>query len=102
MDVETVSGLSLTYSLQQRFRDEMGRGVPRLIITPATSAQEKLTQIQQTLNYLTDLVRAEQQLQEVYSQALEVIRKAKDPDDAAARPAGTPPTRADSSARSTN
>jgi hypothetical protein len=100
MDVETVSGLSLTYNLQQRFREDMGRGVPRLIITPATTAQDKLTQIQQTLFYLTNLVRAEQQLQEVYSQALEIIRKAKDPKSGAR---GPDTTRADSSAaRSTS
>jgi hypothetical protein len=76
MDVETVSALSLTYSLQDRFSVDSRAGIPRFVILPTTTPQEKMAQVQQTLAYLTNLVRSEQQLQAVYTQALEVTHKA--------------------------
>jgi hypothetical protein len=73
INVGTVSALSLTYDLQQRFRDQMQRGLPRVIITASTTEGEKLSKIQETLVYLNELVRSEQELQSVYVEGLKVI-----------------------------
>ena len=73
MDVHTVSRLSLMYSLQQRFRDQTTLGRPELFVTAATTPEQQLEQMQHALMYLTDVVRAEQDLHAVYLLALEEI-----------------------------
>ena len=73
MDVSTVSRLSRMYSLQQRFRDQTTIGRPELFVTEAATPEQRLQQMQQALRYLTDVVRAEQELRGVYLLALEEI-----------------------------
>jgi hypothetical protein len=75
IDVETVSDLSLTYSMQQRFRDEMLTGLPRLIPGAGAEASE----MQQAVAYLTNLATAEKELREVYVNALQSIARAIGP-----------------------
>lgn len=73
IDVQTVSALSLTYSLQQRFREDSRALLPRLLVTETTSEAEKLVQIRQALAYLNAIMRSEQELHGVYLQALQQI-----------------------------
>lgn len=72
MDVTTVSFLSRMYSMQQHFRDQTTRR-PELFVTNATTTDQKLEQMQHALIYLTDVVRAEQELRDVYLLALDEI-----------------------------
>lgn len=73
MDVNTVSRLSRMYSMQQRFRDQTTVGRPELFVTDALTDAQQLEQMEQALRYLTDVVRAEQDLRAVYLLALEEI-----------------------------
>ena len=76
IDVETVSALSLTYSMQQRFREEVRAGLPRLLPGADANARE----MQHAIAYLTEMGRSEDELRGVYLQALEVITQATGPD----------------------
>jgi hypothetical protein len=89
IDVETVSALSLTYSIQQRFRDEMRSGLPRLVVTDEMREGAMLEQMQQAVAYLNEMVQSEQDLRAVYGQALQIIEEARrmDPNPAATRSA---------------
>ena len=73
IDVNTVSHLSRIYSMQQQFRDKTTLGRPELFVTNATTPEQQLEQMQHALMYLTDVVRAEQDLLGVYQLALEEI-----------------------------
>jgi hypothetical protein len=84
IDVETVSALSLTYSMQQRFREEVRAGLPRLLPSGDADARE----MQQAIAYLTEMGRSEDELRGVYLQALEVITQAIGADTTRADTAG--------------
>jgi hypothetical protein len=77
MEMTTVSALSLTYSMQDRYMAGASEGGPRLLLLPGTTSREQLAQAQQALTYLTELVRSEQRLQAVYNEAIEVAEVAK-------------------------
>lgn len=71
MDYETVSALSMTYTLQARFK-ELGREqAPGFAGGARPRADEVLST---TLRYLTDVTDGEEELQTVYAQALQIIR----------------------------
>ena len=78
IDVETVSALSLTYSMQQEFYDGTRAGPPRFAVATASTSAEKLAEIQQILAHLGEVVRNEQELQAVYTNALQIIQAAID------------------------
>jgi hypothetical protein len=73
IDMETVSALSLTYSLQQRYREESRAGLPRMLATPGTTVAERLEQMQQAVAYLNLIIRSELELHGVFEQALQQI-----------------------------
>jgi len=73
IDVETVSALSLTYSIQQRFVDDGRVSYQRLAGSEAPAGAESRAMVSTTSTYLSDLVTAEQQLRGVYEQALQII-----------------------------
>ncbi len=77
MDFETVSALSLTYSLQQRFREQASSTVPELIRAgPAFDADIREV-VRYTVDYLTEVTTGEEDLRTVYEQALTVVRAAR-------------------------
>ena len=78
MEVKTVSGLSMTYSEQDRFMTVTGEGIPRLLLLPGATPREKIVQAQQALTYLNDLVRSEQRLQAIYNEAIYSTELAKE------------------------
>jgi hypothetical protein len=73
IDVETVSALSLTYSIQERFREDTRASLPRITVGETDQA-EFTRQVQRTHAYLNELITAEQELRGVYKQAMESIR----------------------------
>jgi hypothetical protein len=75
MDFETVYALSVTYSSQDRFREELRAGAPRLV--PGVDAG--LPEMQQAVGYLTEMTRSEQDLHAVYFQALKALELAIGP-----------------------
>ena len=74
IDVETVSALSLTYSIQERFREHARSALPRISIAGELPPDEMERTVYQTYAYLNDLVAGEQELRGVYEQAIEMIR----------------------------
>jgi hypothetical protein len=75
IDVETVAALSWTYSNQERFREELRVGAPRMV--PGAGAN--LTEVQQAVAYLTEMTRSEQELHGYYVEALETLARAIGP-----------------------
>ncbi|HSR41107.1 MAG TPA: hypothetical protein VLL48_03020 [Longimicrobiales bacterium] len=72
MGYETVSALSLTYSLQERFEEFSRTRLPRL--NPLTGSDAELqVAIRQALNYVQELSQREQELIGIYQQALHLI-----------------------------
>lgn len=74
MDFEVVQALSLTYSLQERFREESRADLPELSSSGSATTGPAEVRIQSVRNYLEELVQDEQQLRGVYAEALAVIR----------------------------
>jgi hypothetical protein len=70
MDYETVSALSMTYTLQSRF-NELGRDQAPVLTGDTRLHQDEV--LAATLRYLTDVTGEEEQLQTVYAQALQTI-----------------------------
>jgi hypothetical protein len=68
IDVNTVNALSLTYSHQERFREESRLALPR--ITVAATGAELAAQVRVAAAYLNELVRSELELRGVYREAL--------------------------------
>ncbi len=77
MHFETVSALSLTYSLQQRFRDQVGSTLPELIRLGPSITTDVRDVVRYTVDYLTEVTSGEEDLKTVYEQALEVVRAAR-------------------------
>ncbi|NIU34440.1 MAG: hypothetical protein GWM92_00975 [Gemmatimonadetes bacterium] len=73
MGYETVSALSLTYSLQERFEDFSRTRLPRLNPVGTGSEGELRVAIRQALNYVQELSQREQELIGIYQQALHLI-----------------------------
>ncbi|HEY0674196.1 MAG TPA: hypothetical protein VGD27_18115 [Longimicrobiales bacterium] len=74
IDVETVSALSLTYSIQERFRENARASLPRVAIAGDLPPTEFTRMVHDTHAYLNELVAGEQELRGVYKQAIEIIR----------------------------
>jgi len=75
MDVQIVSALSLTYSIQERFAAESRAQRPRLA-TGADLPEALLNdRIHEAHDYMVTLTRGESELLTVFSQALELIRE---------------------------
>lgn len=73
MGFETVSALSLTYSLQERFEEFSRSRLPRLNPLATGSEAELQVAIRQALSYLQTLSQREQELIGIYAQALQII-----------------------------
>lgn len=75
MDVELVSDLSLTYSIQERFTGGNDRDRPRTVDIESLSGRGKREQLRAAYDYMADLTRGETDLLTVYGQALQLIRE---------------------------
>ena len=73
IDVEIVSALSLTYSIQQRFVDDNRAQLPRPLAHGASAPEQSRSALEETYAYLNQLVVAEQELRGVYEQALKIL-----------------------------
>lgn len=74
MDYETVSALSLTYTQQARFREDVRNGLPEALRTGNVRHEDVPSAVHSVNVFLQELTRNEQQLQAVYAQAASVIR----------------------------
>ncbi|MGD8320362.1 MAG: hypothetical protein PVJ02_07910 [Gemmatimonadota bacterium] len=75
MDVEMVSALSLTYSIQDRFAVGSGRDRPRLSERDGLPERVWREQLREAYDYMTATTRGETELLTVYDQALALIRQ---------------------------
>jgi hypothetical protein len=75
MDVEIVSALSLTYSIQERFAAETRSMRPRLTAVEDLSDAALHQQIHEAYSYTLTLTQGESELLTVFGQALELIRE---------------------------
>ena len=74
MDYQAVSALSLTYSIQNRFQELHNAGLGELLRAANLSGENMSATIYAASRYMSDVTRAENELQVVYQQALELIR----------------------------
>ncbi len=91
MDVETVSALSLTYSIQDRFIATSGRDRPHLLNADDMTRTALHEGMHEAYDYMTVLTRGEAELLTVYGEALALIqdrrfRNAAGTDDTTASP----------------
>jgi hypothetical protein len=75
IDVETVWGLSLTYSRQQRFVEELRAALPSAADLQAGSRDETQKAIQAAFVYMNELVKGEQDLRGYYNEVLQTITR---------------------------
>jgi len=73
IDVETVSALSLTYSIQQRFADDSRALLPARLANGGLLMDNSRVTLEETYAYVNHLVRGEQELRGVYEQALQLL-----------------------------
>lgn len=73
LEFASVSALSLTYSLQERFAEASRSGMPRFSGSGGGDLRAAEDQIEAAQTYLTTLARDEAELRTVYRQALEII-----------------------------
>jgi hypothetical protein len=74
VDVETISGLSLTYSIQERFRQLSMAAAQRVPIVSMTATGVDARTVREIYAYLNELVEAEEELIGNYRFALETIQ----------------------------
>jgi hypothetical protein len=77
MDFETVSALSLTYTLQARFQEQARITVPDLARPEAISDAAVPQAIRSAAVYLGEITAGEQDLKAIYEQALTQIREGR-------------------------
>jgi hypothetical protein len=87
IDFETVSALSLTYSLQKRAEEFSRESLPPLVRGAAVPAAEMPPAIHNAATYLDELIREEAELLAAYDQALKVLNGTGPGSPAAQRPA---------------
>ena len=75
MDVETVSALSLTYSIQDRFIATSGRDRPRIAPSDDLTKVALHERMHEAFDYMTGLTRGEAELLTVYGEALALIQE---------------------------
>ncbi len=71
MDYETVSALSLTYSIQKRFQELHNTGLAELLSAGNLANENMSAMTYAAIRYMRDVTSAESELQVVYQQALE-------------------------------
>ena len=74
MDVQIVSALSLTYSIQERFAAESRTQRPRLATGASLSEAMLRERVHEAHDYMVTLTRGESELMTVFGQALELIQ----------------------------
>jgi hypothetical protein len=75
MDYETVSALSLTYTLQTRFREDGRAGIPSALRTGEIRDDEAENTARGVTGYLDEVTDSEKELRAVYAQAEVLIRR---------------------------
>jgi len=75
MDVSTVSALSLTYSMQERFMAASGRDRPRIPAAGDRSDPLVRERMHEAYDFMASLTRGESELMTVYGEALLMIRQ---------------------------
>ena len=80
MDVSTVSALSLTYSMQERFMTASGGERPRIPAAADRSDPLVHERMHEAFDYMTSLTRGEAELMTVYREALLMIGENLDSD----------------------
>jgi hypothetical protein len=75
MEFQTVSALSLTYSIQEEF-EQGGPSLPRFSSPETISAAQNRQQLSEAFRYVMDLTQGESELVAVYDEVLEVIDEA--------------------------
>ena len=73
MDYETVSALSMTYTLQDRFREYSRSSLPAIMPSRAASDADVNAALRSTITYLNDVTAGEEELRAVYEQAVEIV-----------------------------
>lgn len=74
INVETTWQLSLTYSFQERYRQQSLAALPNFSLAATANGEELQRNVRQMYNYLNELVTLEQDLSAAYRQAIEIIR----------------------------
>jgi hypothetical protein len=75
LDYETVAALSLTYTLQDRFREDSRAGFQRILQTSDFRPGGADVAVHSADTYLREVVNSENDLRATYAQAEEVLRK---------------------------
>ncbi len=78
IDYETVSALSLTYTLQDRFREESRSGIQSVLQASNFQPGHAEAAIRSAGIYLNDVVTSEEELRATYAQAAALLRKKLD------------------------
>lgn len=73
MDFDIVSALSLTYTLQHRFLDDVRMTLPNMVRAETVSESDVRDLVRFLAFYLTDVIEGEENLRAVYRQALDLI-----------------------------
>lgn len=81
LDYETVSALSLTYTLQDRFREDSRTGFESIMQASDFKPGEAEIAVRSASNYLRETVTSENDLRATYAQAEQILRKKLAADD---------------------
>lgn len=73
MDYETVSALSMTYTLQDRFREYSRSSLPAIVAGGADRDRAIDAALHSAIVYLNDVTAGEEELRAVYEQALQIV-----------------------------
>lgn len=91
LDYETVAALSLTYTLQDRFREDSRTGIQSVIQASNFGPGGAESAVHSADNYLREVVTSEEDLHATYAQAEQILRKKLNPLDASANPDSAQP-----------
>ena len=75
LDYETVAALSLTYTLQDRFREDSRTGFQAIMQASDFKPGEAEMAVHSADNYLRETVTSENDLRATYAQAEKILRK---------------------------
>ncbi|HEY7896969.1 MAG TPA: hypothetical protein VIC03_01005 [Gemmatimonadaceae bacterium] len=89
LDYETVAALSLTYTLQDRFREDSRTGFQAVMQASDFKPGEAEMAVHSAGNYLRETVTSENDLRATYAQAEDILRKKLGKDDVPAVPDST-------------
>jgi len=98
LDYETVAALSLTYTLQDRFREDSRTGLQSVIAASNFATGSAEPAVETAKNYMREVVTSEDELRATYSQAEQVVRQKLKSMEPGEEPAQAAPA-ADSAAR---